>query len=102
MPDDYQIINVPLKIPNDLIAAGAIDLYAQSKGYNPEIVSIDENGDEVVTPNPKSATDFSIEFIRGLILNDFVKIKSRQAQKAAADQVKAAIDSSFSVIPEEE
>ena len=86
-----QIINIPLEIPEQLIAAGAIELYAtKMAGWTPKITETFDNGDgdfgirEI--DNPETAMEACIRQIRGVVKHNYQTIILEQAQTQAVEK----------------
>jgi hypothetical protein len=86
---EKQIINIPLEIPKALIDAGAIELYAKRfANWTPEIDSPIESEDALNVkhekiPNPVSAFEASVEYIRNFVKDGYKSILTEMAEDAA-------------------
>jgi hypothetical protein len=81
------IFNVPLLIPKDVINSGGLSLFAKAYGWT-ETVKVED----VDTPNPVKDYEHGIEVIRKFAWEVLEAQLITQAQKQAADTVKAQIE----------
>ena len=87
-------INIPINIPDELVAQGAVELYARSKGWTPTLDRdhLDENGQvdgrETIT-NPQDAEDFCIAYVQGVVKADYQSLVVEQAKEQATAQFNA-------------
>jgi hypothetical protein len=86
-----QIINIPLEIPEGLIQAGAIELYASKMaGWTPKLrqSSVSETGNLITIEidNPETAFDACVREIRAYVKNNYQTIVAEQAREQAASK----------------
>ena len=81
MPDITKTLTIPEALVPELITVFG-------EGYNATIITIDENGDEVETPNPQTKQQFANErfeaAVKDVIRSAVVSYRKRQ-QRAALD-----------------
>jgi len=75
-------ISIDLDVPDNVIALGAIQLYAKSKGWTELVIQstegVDENGNPSIevtkVPNPVEALDYAKNYLKLAIKNEFKTI----------------------------
>ena len=91
-----QIINIPLEIPEQLINAGAIELYASKFArWTPTIKELNEEQVEVEIENPVSAYEACVGYIREFVKEGYRAILAEQGAEQGRKQAIETFDAFF-------
>lgn len=84
-------ISVELEVPQEIIDAGGIELFASAYGWTPQIV--DPNNETMMIDNPVSALDAGKavvkEFVRQVTKAKYLELAQKQATESASSSFDA-------------